>query len=157
MADHPLYNIMSFYYKGFPSLKESQESLSPVSFHKRYSLKVNGPENWPYIESIARLTREVVLNEHTKKVVLIYSTTDIYKALSNAIMLDDSNRISYCAWHELFVAVHRIRQDVHYLEHFKDILGTADLIMVVGAESVLPEVTDQIMHLTENGCLLFVG
>jgi len=150
---HPMTVLLQQYITDFHKFKLQNEDLSNMMFNKMYGLYVNPPTEWP-IAQIVSDTLSYVSKSGSKSFVIVYSSTDVYNKISDAI--DQSHQVTYFSWHEMYSAMMRAGQDISYIEHLKKQLRESDLVFFVGVSSAINEVIDQIKGSTV-GCLIMIG
>lgn len=156
--DHPLLQMLYSYYGEYPALREQNQDLDNLNFHRQYGLCLGVPVSWPLIPSIANLLESLKPKQESPRpsAVIIYPSTAVYNSMYAALKTsseDDPAGIIFFSWHELCVAIYRAGKDSRELQKFRHILQGANLTIFLGAPYGVPEVVDQVQGFCE-GCLI---
>ncbi len=146
---HPMIDMLTLYHKSFEDLKRSNEEMGNLEFQKQYGLSLTPPSGWPFVKAIKSLVQVSMPGN----VVIIYSSASMYRTIYDTI---GNGKISYCSWHEIYVAMHTATIDQRAMKHFKDMIGSADLTIMVGAPFTFPDLIDQVRVYCES-CLIILG
>lgn len=148
--DHPLPYMLCSYYDEYPILREQNQDLDNLNFHKQFGLCLGVPANWPLVSSIFNLVESI--KEDKASTVVIYPSTSAYNLMYDAFK-STSKEITFFSWQELYVAMARAGKDSRELQRFRYILQGTNLAIFFGAPSGVPEVVDQVRGFCE-GCLI---
>lgn len=146
---HPMVDMLLLYHETFESLKRQNEEMGNLEFQRQYGLSLTPPSGWPFVKAIQSL----VDSTPNCNVVIIYSSASMYRTIYDTV---GNGEISYCSWHEIYVAMHTATVDQRAMKHFKDMIGSADLTIMVGAPFTFPDLIDQVRAYCEN-CLIILG
>ncbi len=144
---HPLTQMIALYCSQYHDLRENNLDLQPMTFHRKYGLVIQAPNNW----NILSAAKHVIEEATGPKIVVIFGSTDSYHKIYKE--LDD--KVQYLSWHEIFTGIHTAASDVRYLRRSKELLSDAHLTLFLDPPSI-PEVMDQVYGQTSN-CLIVLS
>lgn len=147
--NHPMIDMLLLYHKTFELVKRNHEEISNLEFQRQYGLSLTPPTGWPFVKAIQSLVSASVNNN----IVIIYSSASMYRTIYEAI---GNGEISYCSWQEIYVAVHTASADQRAIKRIKEMIGSSDLTIMVGAPFTFPDLIDQVRAYCEN-CLIILG
>ena len=147
-TQHPLSMVLLYYYTNFLPIKQANEDLNNITFHKTFGLYIDCPTNWPYISAVKN-TVELAAG---KLVTLVYSSTRMYKDLYESLGDD----VKYISWHEINTAMSRVSEDTRYLNQIKEQLIQSGLIVFMVASQSLVNVID-LVRMSSDNCLIILG
>jgi len=144
--DHPMIDLLTFYYRNFDSLKSAHVDMSNIDFQREYGITLIPPSGWPYVAAIKSIVEESARRE----TVIVYSDAQMYTKLYEEI---GNGEVSYCSWYEIYHAVNNVQSNPSPMRHFKDLLSSANLVIIIGSPAGL---LDQIRGHCEQ-CLIVLG
>jgi hypothetical protein len=148
---------MERYVDDFKKLKDSHEDCHNYEFNRTSGLSIQAPDSWPVLESVAKLIDKTQATLSYKNFVIIYSSLDTFRTLSSSIKGDDRRvRLDYIKWHEIYVAMKRVNEDVRFIQNIRDKISQANLVVFCGNNDSLMDVIDQVRADT-SGCLIFIN
>lgn len=134
-----------------------QEDLNPFLFQQQYSLRVDIPKGWEYIDAIRALIS--VCSEDKSRftgtdIVIIYPNSDLYREFYSLA----GDNASYFSWQELHVAMDRANanKDRTELSKHRELLSNARLTIFVSPPVGYIEVVDQVYGMCINR-LIVIG
>lgn len=151
-------NIVVQYWKEFGELKQEHQDLDNLSFNAEWGLAINPPTSWFVYDAACRLVEEAVC-DGARNVVVIYPSSKAYRQVAGVLeesVESASLEIEYWPWQAIYVAMDRVNDDARQLKHYRTVLGNADLTILLGASSVLPDVAAQVSS-SCNGCFVRLG
>lgn len=144
---HPLYDLLLSYYKDYHTYRELNEDLENNQFHIEHGLTIKVPSRWPLRGAI----KHVVNSLGTEKLLVIYSTSNVYRDMQKAI----GDRAEYISWHEIFSAMRLTSSDATLMRRVRTKLSEASLTFFVDAPTSIMDVLDQVRGFS-NGCLIVI-
>jgi len=164
MNEHPLSLLLSQYTAEYNDLRAEGVDLDNIRFHNTYGLAVSAPFSWPIHSSIIGVIiderKKMTKWHNTIRYVIIYPSTSVYATLSKEMedQFGDAefDDVGFFAWHEFYVAMNRINEDVRYFNHFRTILQQAQYVFFLGSSTAMKEVVDHVKNYTD-GCLIMFG
>lgn len=150
IEDHPLTTLLHQYCVEYDNLRENNFELSNQNFHRKYGLIIHCPEHWEMIQSVHYVATECL---SARKVVLIYSTTFMYRALY--LLFGDSAQ--YFSWHEVNTGIQVVQTDSRYIGKIKGVLSDANLTFFLDPPVDVPHVLDHIRGWTPGNLVILSG
>lgn len=152
--DSPLQNLLQLYCSQYKSLRESNEDLDNLNFHRHFGLSIGVPSTWHLVPALCSLAME---ENERGDVVIIYPSTTMYHEFYSELLHKhgSTSEFTFFSWQELYVSMDRAGKDSRELYRFRNMLQTAVLTLLVGAPLGIPEIENQVMGFCE-GCLIVV-
>jgi hypothetical protein len=149
IEDHPLTKIMQHHCLEYDALRDNNFELSNQNFHRKYGLIIHCPEHWEVIKTVHYVVSTLPLC----KVALVYSTTQIYRALYTLF----GESAQYFSWHEVNTGIHAVQTDTRYIDKIKGILSNADLTFFLDPPSDVPYILDNVRGWSPGNLIILSG
>ena len=146
---HPLFELLNLYMHDYKSNRANNDHLNNLMFHRNFGLYLDGPVNWPHLQSVKRIIEEW---GYAGKVMVVYNVTADYKR-AYEFLNDDAQ---YLAWHEMYYAINTVNQDSRPIKRIRENVSNAELTVCIGVSHAPSEVIEHIRTYSDN-CLILFG
>ena len=144
---NPIYNLLESYCAQYNELRERNDDISNLAFHRGHGLCLQVPQEWSLLDAVVDITK----SKRFKTVCIVYPTAVCFRDVDTLL---DQAMTSYLSWHEVYTAMQMASSDIRHIKRVKSML---DVELVIGLDPpALDGIEDQVRGCVA-GCLLILS